>query len=140
MRRIHSGVVALTATLTIASGAMAQSASVGSAIESYEAGRMEEAASLFELLLDGPDEARARLYLGWIYHGWEEWDEAEEHLEVDYGGEELEIGFNVNYLLDALGAVDGEEVAIGLSDSNSSCLIEGPGDTTCRYVVMPMRL
>lgn len=69
-----------------------------------------------------------------------EQEEAEEHLEVNYGGDELEIGFNVNYLLDALGAVEGEDVAIGLSDSNSSCLIEAPGDATCKYVVMPMRL
>jgi len=67
-------------------------------------------------------------------------EEAEEHLEVNYGGDELEIGFNVNYLLDALGAVEGEDVAIGVSDSNSSCLIEAPGDATCKYVVMPMRL
>lgn len=69
-----------------------------------------------------------------------EQEEAEEQLEVSYDGDELEIGFNVNYLLDALGAVEGEDVALGLSDSNSSCLIEGPGDLTCRYVVMPMRL
>ena len=53
---------------------------------------------------------------------------------------DLEVGFNVNYLLDALAAIDGAQVEIGLSDSNSSCLIRSPGSTDSRYVVMPMRL
>ncbi len=55
-------------------------------------------------------------------------------------GEDLEVGFNVNYLLDALAAIDGQEVELGLTDSNSSCLIRSPGNTSARYVVMPMRL
>ena len=53
-----------------------------------------------------------------------EQEEAEEELEVDYAGEEVEIGFNVNYLLDALAAVDGGEVELGLTDANNSCLLE----------------
>ncbi len=69
-----------------------------------------------------------------------EQEEAEEEIEVSYDGGDLEVGFNVNYLLDALAAIDGAEVEIGLSDSNSSCLIRSPGTTDCRYVVMPMRL
>lgn len=69
-----------------------------------------------------------------------EQEEAEEELELDYNGGELEIGFNVTYLMDALGAVQGESVKLGLADSNSSCLIEEPGNPSARYVVMPMRL
>ena len=69
-----------------------------------------------------------------------EQEEAEEEIEVSYKGEELDVGFNVNYLLDALGAVEGTEVELGLTDANSSCLIHAPGVTTCKYVVMPMRL
>ena len=69
-----------------------------------------------------------------------EQEEAEDQVEVSYKGEEVEIGFNVNYLLDALSAVDGDKVEIGLTDSNSSCLIRAPGATHTRYVVMPMRL
>jgi DNA polymerase-3 subunit beta len=69
-----------------------------------------------------------------------EQEEAQDEVEVDYQGEELEIGFNVNYLLDALSAVDTETVEIGLTDANSSCLIRSPGVTSSRYVVMPMRL
>ncbi len=69
-----------------------------------------------------------------------EQEEAEEELEVAYTGDEMEIGFNVNYLLDALGAVDSEEVELGVSDPNSSCLIKAPGEQNSRFVVMPMRL
>ncbi len=69
-----------------------------------------------------------------------EQEEAEDQVEVDYQGDEVEIGFNVNYLLDALGAIDSDKVEIGLTDSNSSCLIHAPGVTHTRYVVMPMRL
>ena len=69
-----------------------------------------------------------------------EQEEAEEALEVQYSGEKMEIGFNVNYLLDALSAVEEDQVELGLSDANSSCLIRAPGAKTTRYVVMPMRL
>jgi DNA polymerase III subunit beta len=69
-----------------------------------------------------------------------EQEEAEDQIEVSYGGEEIEIGFNVNYLLDALAAIDSEKVEIGLTDSNNSCLIRSPGAAQARYVVMPMRL
>jgi len=69
-----------------------------------------------------------------------EQEEAEEEIEVSYEGNDLEVGFNVNYLLDALAAIDGQEVELGLTDSNSSCLIRSPGNSTARYVVMPMRL
>ncbi len=69
-----------------------------------------------------------------------EQEEAEDQVEVEYQGEDLEIGFNVNYLLDALGALDGNTVEIGLSDANSSCLVRLPDSTDTKYVVMPMRL
>ena len=69
-----------------------------------------------------------------------EQEEAEEEVEVSYEGAELEIGFNVNYLLDALAAIDGPEVQVGLTDGNSSCLIRSPADAGARFVVMPMRL
>lgn len=69
-----------------------------------------------------------------------EQEEAEESLEVEYSGESMEIGFNVNYLLDALRAVGEDQVEVGLGDTNSSCLIRGPHTENSRFVVMPMRL
>ena len=56
-----------------------------------------------------------------------EQEEAVETLEVEYCGDAMEIGFNVNYLLDALAAVDSEQVEFGVTDANSSCLIREPG-------------
>ncbi|MEA5445014.1 DNA polymerase III subunit beta [Gammaproteobacteria bacterium AB-CW1] len=69
-----------------------------------------------------------------------EQEEAEEEVEVGFDGEGMEIGFNVNYLLDALSALDCETVRMDLIDSNNSCLIRDPGREDCKYVVMPMRL
>src|SRR5580704_16825229 len=69
-----------------------------------------------------------------------EQEEAEDQVEVNYSGEEVEIGFNVNYLLDALSAIESDKVVLGLTDSNSSCLVHAPDTTHTKYVVMPMRL
>ena len=69
-----------------------------------------------------------------------EQEEAVETLEVEYSGEAMEIGFNVNYLLDALAAVDSEQVELAVTDANSSCLIRAPGSGSTKFVVMPMRL
>jgi DNA polymerase-3 subunit beta len=69
-----------------------------------------------------------------------EQEEAEEEIEVSYSGDELDVGFNVNYLLEALAAVDASEIEFGLTDANSSALIRAPGSTATKYVVMPMRL
>lgn len=69
-----------------------------------------------------------------------EQEEAEEEIEVKYSGGELEIGFNVSYLLDALNIIKTEEVFITISDPNSSCLFLPEGATDSKFVVMPMRL
>lgn len=69
-----------------------------------------------------------------------EQEEAEEELEIEYAGEEIEIGFNVNYLLDAFSAIESKTVNLAVMDGNSSCLIREPGKEDCKYVVMPMRL
>ncbi|SDI92294.1 DNA polymerase III subunit beta [Billgrantia gudaonensis] len=69
-----------------------------------------------------------------------EQEEAEENVAVEYGGEALEIGFNVGYLIDVLNVVAEDRIQMTLSDSNSSALLEEPGGGDALYVVMPMRL
>ncbi|MDC0517162.1 DNA polymerase III subunit beta, partial [Porticoccaceae bacterium] len=69
-----------------------------------------------------------------------EQEEAEEEVGVDYAGDELEIGFNVSYLLDVLNVLKGDGVRLTLSDSSSSALVEDAADGSAVYVVMPMRL
>lgn len=67
-------------------------------------------------------------------------EEAIDELEIDYAGEGAEIGFNVTYLLDVLGAMDGENARILLKDSNSSALVMPEAEDNTKYVIMPMRL
>lgn len=69
-----------------------------------------------------------------------EQEEAEEEIDVQYSGDDIEIGFNVTYLMDALAAIDSAEVNLALVDANSSCLIRDPSRDDASYVVMPMRL
>ena len=69
-----------------------------------------------------------------------EQEQAEEVVEVMYQGPDLEIGFNVSYLLEVLNTIKTDDVLFTLLDSNSSALIEGQGDEGAMYVVMPMRL
>ena len=54
--------------------------------------------------------------------------------------DELAIGFNVNYLLDALGALREDTVVLALRDANSSALVREASSDRCRHVVMPLRL
>jgi DNA polymerase III subunit beta len=91
--------------------------------EKYRGVRLELSPNTVVLLANNPEQ-----------------EEAVETLEVEYAGDAMEIGFNVNYLLDALAAVDSEQVEFGVTDANSSCLIREPGGDRTKFVVMPMRL
>lgn len=70
----------------------------------------------------------------------QEHEEAEEELEIEYGGELVEIGFNGSYILDVLGSMDAQRAEIALQDSSSSGLFKAEGDDTAKHVIMPMRL
>jgi DNA polymerase-3 subunit beta len=69
-----------------------------------------------------------------------EQEQAEEELEVEYDSEATAIGFNVGYLLDVLSVLEGEEVEVRFTDSNSSAVIRSKGQDKETFVVMPMRL
>ena len=69
-----------------------------------------------------------------------EQEEAVDELDIDYGGDAIEIGFNVTYLIDALANMEQDMVKIELADSNSSALLTIPDNATFKYVVMPMRI
>ena len=59
---------------------------------------------------------------------------------MTYGGEALDIGFNITYLLDVLNNVHTDTVECSFGDANSSMLITVPDNSEFRYVVMPMRI
>ena len=69
-----------------------------------------------------------------------EQEEAVDELDIDYSGDPIEIGFNVTYLMDALGNMGQDMVGVALQDSNSSALVTIPENEQFKYVVMPMRI
>lgn len=69
-----------------------------------------------------------------------EHEEAEEIIDVSYQAQEMEVGFNVSYILDVINALKCQRVRIRLTDPSSSCLIENSEDSSAEYVIMPMRL
>lgn len=66
--------------------------------------------------------------------------EAKEELEVNAPGEDLTIGFNARYLLDVLGAVEQDNVELGISNAVSPVTLRGENDEDYLCVVMPMRI
>ncbi|MCE1249739.1 MAG: DNA polymerase III subunit beta [Comamonadaceae bacterium] len=69
-----------------------------------------------------------------------EQEEAQDELDIDYGGESIEIGFNVTYLIDVLANMGQDMVQLALQDGNSSVLFTIPEQQSFKYVVMPMRI
>jgi DNA polymerase-3 subunit beta len=66
--------------------------------------------------------------------------EAVEELDIDYAGEELQLGFNARYLLDALGVLQAKEVRLGLQDELSPAQVRPTDDADSLAVIMPMRI
>jgi DNA polymerase-3 subunit beta len=66
--------------------------------------------------------------------------EGSEELDVDYAGEAVEIGFNARYLLDALGALAEDDVAIEMGGALDPGVIKPVGTTDFIGVIMPMRI
>ena len=67
-------------------------------------------------------------------------EEASDDIKSTYSGEPLEVGFNVNYLIDVLNVIKTKNVQISLKDANSSALLMPENDSSSSYVVMPLRL
>jgi len=68
--------------------------------------------------------------------------EAREVLQTEYNGEEMDIGFNAQYLQDFLNVIGDGAVAFEFKDGNSQAQLRPAdgGDYDYKYVVMPMRL
>lgn len=69
-----------------------------------------------------------------------EQEEAREELEIAYQGDALEVGFNINYLMDALRNVHSEDLQLAFGDANRSTLFTIPNNANFKYIVMPMRI
>ncbi|MCU0868251.1 MAG: DNA polymerase III subunit beta [Burkholderiales bacterium] len=69
-----------------------------------------------------------------------EQEEAEEELEIEYAGDALDVGFNIQYLQDVLSNVDAATVHCAFGDANSAMLVTTASAEAFKYVVMPMRI
>jgi DNA polymerase-3 subunit beta len=69
-----------------------------------------------------------------------EQEEAQEEVDMDYTGPDIEIGFNVSYLVDVLNTIKADQVHFYIQNTDSSLLIVSPESQQRKYVVMPMRL
>jgi len=67
-------------------------------------------------------------------------EHAKDEMAIEYVGEAIEIGFNVNYLLEALKACNSDEINLGLLDPNTSCTFHAAESSDTLYLIMPMRL
>ena len=67
-------------------------------------------------------------------------EEASDNIKADFSGQPIEVGFNVNYLIDVLNVIKTKKVQILLKDSSSSALLSPENDNSSSYVVMPLRI
>jgi len=91
--------------------------------EKYKGVRLESAGSTIKIIAHNPQH-----------------EEAVEEIEAELNFDRLAVGFNVTYLLDALMAIDTDQVSLELKDANSSCLVSAPDSDVNRHVVMPLKL
>jgi DNA polymerase-3 subunit beta len=63
-----------------------------------------------------------------------------DEVAVEYGGPSITIGFNAKYFLDVLGALDSDEVTLGLGGELDPAVIRPASDVQFLAVVMPMRI
>ena len=91
--------------------------------EKYKGVRLEASGSTIKIIAHNPQH-----------------EEAVEEIEAELNFDRLAVGFNVTYLLDALMAIDTEQVSLELKDANSSCLVSAPNSNVNRHVVMPLKL
>jgi DNA polymerase-3 subunit beta len=66
--------------------------------------------------------------------------ESREEMAVDYTGEPIEVAFNAKFFIDAVGAVDEENVVLHILDDEKPCFVEAEKDKSFLNVIMPMRI
>ena len=64
----------------------------------------------------------------------------EDHIDANYTGIDISVGFNINYLQDVINVLSGDKVFICINDQNSGCIVKDADSTSSTYVIMPMRV
>jgi len=65
---------------------------------------------------------------------------AYEEINCHYEGEEMEIGFNAQYLMDFLRSIEAEEIEFKLSSGMKASLMKAVNGGEYTYIIMPLRL
>jgi len=63
-----------------------------------------------------------------------------DEVPIEYSGPPITVGFNAKYFLDVLGALDEDEVELGLSGELDPAVVKPVSDRKFLAVVMPMRI
>jgi DNA polymerase-3 subunit beta len=66
--------------------------------------------------------------------------EAHEEIPIEYHGEELKVGFNSKYLMDALSTLDSENVVLEMRSKQHPGVLRSCSGLNHINVVMPMRI
>ena len=68
-------------------------------------------------------------------------EEGEDSISCSYSGDEMEIGFNLTYLIEVIDVISSENVVLQLNNSDSGCLISSNNESALnKYIIMPMRV
>jgi DNA polymerase-3 subunit beta len=63
-----------------------------------------------------------------------------EELDVRYEGDEMLVGFNPDYLMNGVDAIDSDEVTVSLRDPVKAVVLRGVGKDDYLYLLMPLRV
>ncbi len=66
--------------------------------------------------------------------------EAREEVDVEYGGDAIEVGFNAKYLLDCMAVANSKTMEFLFKDRLSPGILRGSENKNHTYVIMPMRI
>ena len=61
-------------------------------------------------------------------------------LDVDYHGEKLNMNFNIRFLMDVAGHIDGENIVVRAPSTYGAVLFEGEKEDHYKNIVMPIRV
>ena len=68
-------------------------------------------------------------------------EEGEDSVPCTYSGDNLEIGFNLTYLLEAIDVISTDKVDFQLNNADSGCMISSDtSEFNNKYIIMPMRV
>ena len=63
-----------------------------------------------------------------------------EELDIQLDGDDIEIGFNPRYLIDALKVMDSEKITIEMTTAVSPCVMKPTNTNSYLYLVLPVRM